>query len=123
MKSSTTRPAVGLVGLALVATATLAACGNDPVSAEAAGLDTLDPGVIRVAIQPYAPYTSLTAGKLSGLDSDILAAAAERLDLRVEPTLTDFNGMLGGVQSHRVDVSIGGVAWAGGSQQEGVFPD
>ena len=64
-----------------------------------------------------------TAGKLSGLDSDILAAAAERLDLRVEPQLTDFNGMLGGVQSHRVDVSIGGIAWSEERQQEGLFTD
>ena len=121
-RSLTRRAGAGLLAVACLIS--LAACGGgDKATGAAAGLDTLDPGVVRVAVQPYAPYTSLTAGKLSGLDSDILAAAAERLDLRVEPTLTDFNGMLGGVQSHRVDVSIGGIAWSEERQEEGLFTD
>jgi len=62
-------------------------------------------------------------GKLKGLDSDILQAAAENLDLEVEPQVTDFNGMLGGVQSHRVDLSIGGIAWSADRQKEGLFTD
>jgi ABC-type amino acid transport substrate-binding protein len=121
-RSQTRRHGAGLLaGACLIL---LAACGGgDKASGAAADLDTLNPGVIRVAVQPYAPYTSLTAGKLTGLDSDILAAAAERLDLRVEPQLTDFNGMLGGVQSHRVDVSIGGIAWSEERQKEGLFTD
>ena len=121
-RSQTRRHGAGLLaGACLIL---LAACGGgDKASGAAADLDTLNPGVIRVAIQPYAPYTSLTAGKLSGLDSDILAAAAERLDLRVEPQLTDFNGMLGGVQSRRVDITVGGVAWSEERQQEGLFTD
>ena len=31
--------------------------------------------------------------------------------------------MLGGVQSHRVDVSIGGIAWSEERQKEGLFTD
>ena len=115
------------VGLGLasgVCIAALVACGGGgDVSAEAAGLDTIDPGVILVAVQPYAPYTSLKADKLSGLDSDILNAAAENLGLKVQPQLTDFNGMLGGVQSRRVDVAIGGIAWSEARQKEGLFTD
>ena len=115
------------VGLGLasgVCIAALVACGGgDDVSAEAAGLDTIEPGVIRVAVQPYAPYTSVEAGKLTGLDSDILNAAAENLGLEVQPQLTDFNGMLGGVQSRRVDVAIGGIAWSEDRQKEGLFTD
>jgi ABC-type amino acid transport substrate-binding protein len=115
------------VGLGLasgVCIAALVACaGGGDVSAEAAGLDTIDPGVIQVAVQPYAPYTSLKADKLSGLDSDILNAAAENLGLKVQPQLTDFNGMLGGVQSRRVDVAIGGIAWSADRQKEGLFTD
>lgn len=122
MKSSPTR-SVGLAALALVAASTLAACGDDAVSAQAAELDTLEPGVIRVAIQPYAPYTSMEGTELTGLDADILAAAAERLDLEIEPQVTDFNGMLGGVQSHRVDMAIGGIAWSEERQEEGLFTD
>ncbi len=37
--------------------------------------------------------------------------------------MTDFNGMLGGVQSHRVDISIGGIAWTAERQKEGLFTD
>ena len=119
-----TRKHAGLGLLALAAALTLSACGSDSApSAAASGLDTLKPGVIKVAVQPYAPYTSVTAGKLTGLDSDILEAAAKKLGLKVEPQVTDFNGMLGGVQSHRVDMSIGGIAWSADRQKEGLFTD
>lgn len=119
-----TRKRAGLGLLALATALTLSACGSDAKpAAGASGLDTLDPGVIKVAVQPYAPYTSVTAGKLTGLDSDILEAAAKKLGLKVEPQVTDFNGMLGGVQSHRVDMSIGGIAWSAERQKEGLFTD
>jgi polar amino acid transport system substrate-binding protein len=119
-----TRKRAGLGLLALASVLTLSACGSDTTPpAGASGLDTLKPGVIKVAVQPYAPYTSVTAGKLTGLDSDILEAAAKKLGLKVEPQVTDFNGMLGGVQSHRVDMSIGGIAWSAERQKEGLFTD
>ena len=115
------RAGVGLLaGAVLLA---LAACGSEEATGKAKGLDTLEPGIIRVAVQPYAPYTSVEEGKLNGLDSEILEAAAKNLDLKVEPQVTDFNGMLGGVQSHRVDMSIGGIAWSADRQKEGLFTD
>src|ERR1700752_1220402 len=112
LKSHSRRVGLGLASGVCVA-ALVSCAGGGHVSAEAAGLDTIDPGLIQVAVQPYAPYTSLKADKLSGLDSDILNAAAENLGLEVQPQLTDFNGMLGGVQSRRVDVAIGGVRGPG----------
>ena len=122
LSSRPRRAAAALLGSASLLL--LAACGNDAeATGTAAGLDTLEPGVIKVAIQPYAPYTSMEGGKLVGLDADILAAAAKRLDLEIEPQVTDFNGMLGGVQSHRVDISIGGIAWTADRQKEGLFTD
>jgi polar amino acid transport system substrate-binding protein len=123
MISRSTHRRVGIGLLAGSCLLALAACGSDKVSAKASALDTLEPGVIRVAVQPYAPYTSVKDGKLEGLDSDILAAAAKSLGLKVVPQVTDFNGMLGGVQSHRVDMSIGGIAWSADRQEEGLFTD
>ena len=124
MRSNSLSRRVGLGLASGVCIAALVACGGgDDVSAEAAGLDTIEPGVILVAVQPYAPYTTLKADKLTGLDSDILNAAAENLGLKVQPQLTDFNGMLGGVQSRRVDVAIGGIAWSADRQKEGLFTD
>jgi len=122
MIRSHTRPGVALAVLATVAPLALASCSDD-VSAKASTLDTIEPGVIRVAVQPYAPYTSVEAGELTGLDSDILKAAADNLGLEIQPQVTDFNGMLGGVQSHRVDMSIGGIAWSEERQEEGLFTD
>ncbi|WP_155059474.1 substrate-binding periplasmic protein [Streptomyces blattellae] len=104
------------------------ACGSDDdapenVSAKAAELDTITPGVIKVAVQPYAPYTSVEGDKIVGLDGDILSYVADRLDLKIEPQVTDFAGMLAGVQSRRADITVGGVAWSAERQKQGLFTD
>jgi polar amino acid transport system substrate-binding protein len=109
---------------ALAATVLAASsCSSSDASGSGADLETIEPGVLKVAIQPYAPYTSSKAGKLSGLDSDILAAVANKLDLKIQPEVTDFAGMLAGVQSRRVDITIGGVAWTKERQKQGLFTE
>lgn len=111
---------------ALVAAVLLVAgCGSDSkgTSGAAGKLDTLEPGKLKVAVQSYMPYTAVRGGKLVGLDGEIIEAAAKKLGLEVQPQLTDFNGMLGGVQSHRVDISVGGVAWSAERQKQGLFTD
>ena len=108
---------------------TASACGSGGgdapknVSASAAALGTLTPGVIKVAVEPYAPYTSVQGGRIVGLDGDILNYAAKKLGLQVKPQVTDFAGMLAGVQSRRVDITIGGVAWSADRQKQGLFTD
>lgn len=59
-------------------------------AALAADLEMLKPGVLQVTIQPYMPYTALKDEKLVGLDSDILAAVADKLGLKMEVSVTDF---------------------------------
>jgi polar amino acid transport system substrate-binding protein len=115
---------------ALAAAAVLAsACGSSGSGSSGATgntakrYDTIKPGVLKVAVESYMPYTAIRGGKLIGLDSDIIDAVAKKLDLKVEPQLTDFNGMLGGVQSRRVDITVGGVAWSKERQQQGLFTD
>ncbi|MER5427793.1 transporter substrate-binding domain-containing protein [Streptomyces sp. NPDC002588] len=114
---------------AILLLSSVAACGSGDddapknVSAKTAALGTLTPGVIKVAVEPYAPYTTVQGGRIVGLDGDILAYAAEKLGLKVEPQTTDFAGMLAGVQSHRVDITIGGVAWTADRQKQGLFTD
>ncbi len=92
-------------------------------TAWAESFETLTPGVLKVAIEPYMPYTALKDGKLVGLDSDILAAVADKLGLKIETSVTDFPGMLAGVQSQRVDITIGGIAWSDARQKVGLFTD
>jgi ABC-type amino acid transport substrate-binding protein len=106
---------------------TLAACsssgGSPSGGTGSSALGTLKSGVIKVAIEPYAPYTSMQGSSMVGLDADILNAAAAKLGLKVEPVVTDFAGMLASVQSHRVDISIGGIAWTADRQKQGLFTD
>src|SRR5215208_4304463 len=109
---------------ALAAALLLSACGSaDKASGPAAKLDTLEPGKLKVAVQSYMPYTAVRGCKLVGLDGEIIDSVAKKLGLEVQPQLTDFNGMLGGVQSHRVDITVGGVAWSVERQKQGLFTD
>jgi polar amino acid transport system substrate-binding protein len=85
--------------------------------------ETLRPGVLDVAIEPYMPYTGVENGELTGLDSDILAHVAAKLGLKIEFVVTDFPGMLASVQSHRTDITIGGIAWSDERQKVGLFTD
>jgi ABC-type amino acid transport substrate-binding protein len=104
----------------------VAGCGSGESPSAATGgaqLDTIDKGKLKVAVQSYMPYTALRGGKIEGLDGDIINAVAGKLGLEVQPQLTDFNGMLGGVQSRRVDITVGGVAWSEERQQQGLFTD
>lgn len=115
-----------LVAALLAVTLTASACSSAE-SEQPAGtntsLDTLEKGVLTVAVQPYAPYTSLVGDKLTGLDSDILTAVAKRLGLTIRAQNTDFAGMLASVQSRRVDITVGGVAWTAERQKQGLFTD
>src|SRR6266516_2024147 len=123
------RLGTGIVAAVAVAGAVvLTGCGGNTstpstVSSQAASLDTIDKGVIKVAIEPYMAYTDVKDGKMGGLDAEILQDAAANLGLKVKHNVTDFKGMLGGVQSHRVDITIGGVGWGAERAQKGLFTD
>ncbi len=108
---------------------TAAACGSDDDEGERASagggaqLDTIDEGKLTVAVASYMPYTAVKGDEIVGLDGEIIESIAAKLGLEREPQLTDFNGMLGGVQSHRVDITVGGVAWSEERQRQGLFTD
>jgi polar amino acid transport system substrate-binding protein len=112
---------------AIAAAMLVAGCGSDDNAAGTgqggAQLDTIEQGKLKVAVQSYMPYTAMKGGKIEGLDGEIIHAVADKLGLEVQPQLTDFNGMLGGVQSRRVDITVGGVAWSEERQKQGLFTD
>jgi len=111
------------VGVLLVAGCSSATTAAGPVSSAAAGLDTIEKGKLKVAIEPYMPYTDMKDGKMVGLDAEILQAAAANLGLQIEPAMTDFKGMLNSVQSRRADVTIGGIGWSKERAEKGLFTD
>lgn len=113
-----------LLGISVAA----AACssGSAATSAASAGgsnLGTITPGTITVAIEPYMPYTAEQNGKLIGLDSEIFNYIAAQLHQKVNIDVTNFAGMLSGVQTRRVDVAIGGIAWSASRAAVGIFTD
>ncbi|MGH3375043.1 MAG: substrate-binding periplasmic protein [Actinoallomurus sp.] len=116
-----TWPALACVAALAAGTA---ACGGSAESKNVPNTyNTLDAGVLKVAVQPYMPYTAVHGSKLVGIDSEILQAVGTKLKLKIKPVTTDFNGMLGGVQSRRVDISVGGIAWSKERQAAGLFTD
>jgi ABC-type amino acid transport substrate-binding protein len=113
----------GALGLSLMTGCGSTAQGSGGSAAKSGSSDTIHPGVLSVAIESYMPYTGLQGGNIIGLDGDIINAIAKKLKLTVQPVLTDFTGMLGDVQSRRVDITVGGVAWSAARQQVGLFTD
>lgn len=104
----------------------VAACsssGSPTPSPSGSNLGTLAPGTITVAIEPYMPYTAEQNGQLIGLDSDIFNYIAAQLHQKVSVDVTNFAGMLSDVQTDRVDVAIGGIAWSASRAGVGLFTD
>jgi polar amino acid transport system substrate-binding protein len=88
-----------LVPLLLAGLLGVTACGAAGGSSASNDYNTIQAGVLNVAIEPYMPYTALQGGDLVGLDSDITKEIAKRLNLKIATGVTDFKGMLAGVQS------------------------
>ncbi|MDT3439966.1 transporter substrate-binding domain-containing protein [Pseudofrankia sp. BMG5.37] len=95
--------------------------GSSPAASNS--LPTIKSGVLTVAIEPYAPYTEAKGDTMVGFDADIINAVAARLGLKVKVEVTDFAGMLAGVQAGRYDITVGGVAWTKKRQESGLFTD
>jgi polar amino acid transport system substrate-binding protein len=119
-----------VAGAVLAATLLLSGCGGAnssagaaPAGCTAADVDTVQKGKITVGVFAYLPYIGVTDGKLDGLDGEILSEAAKNLCLAVVPRETDWDGVLGNVQSHRVDLGIGGIGWGKERSQKGLFTD
>jgi polar amino acid transport system substrate-binding protein len=97
--------------------------GAAPAGCKPADVDTVEAGKITVGTFAYLPYIGLTSGKLDGLDGEILTEAAKNLCLTVSAKETDWDGVLGNVQSHRVDLGIGGIGWGKDRSEKGLFTD
>jgi polar amino acid transport system substrate-binding protein len=119
-----------LAAAAIVGALLLSGCGGTddnagaaPAGCTPADVDTVDAGKITVGVFAYMPYIGVTGGKVDGLDGDILTEAAKNLCLGVVPRESDWDGVLGNVQSHRVDLGIGGIGWGKERSEKGLFTD
>ena len=121
----------GTIAAVMVSALLLGGCGGQgsggagaaPAGCTPAGVDTVEAGKITVGVFAYLPYIGVTGGKLDGLDGEILTEAAKNLCLTVVPRESDWDGVLGNVQSHRVDLGIGGIGWGKQRSEKGLFTD
>lgn len=70
-----------------------------------------EPGFLSVAITGDMPGLVARDGKLVGYDGDILQIAADKLGLKIKPVPMEWSGAIAAVQSGRVDLIGGNVAW------------
>ncbi|MBB3659731.1 ABC-type amino acid transport substrate-binding protein [Rhizobium sp. BK650] len=71
----------------------------------------VEAGVLSVAITGDMPGLVTRNGKLAGYDGDILQIVAERLNLKIRPVPMEWSGAIAAVQTGRVDIIGGNVAW------------
>lgn len=69
---------------------------------------TLTKGVLRIGMEgTYAPFTYKDEkGQLTGFDVDIAKAVAAKLGLKAEFVLTEWSGILAGLQANKYDVIV-----------------
>ncbi|NEM05871.1 transporter substrate-binding domain-containing protein [Geodermatophilus normandii] len=100
--------------LALGSAVALAGCGSDPASEVAADcepahqFETVEDGVLTVALTNTPPYSFEENGEAAGIDSDILATVAEQECLTVEYEAYTYATAVPAVETGRVDVAVGG---------------
>lgn len=82
-----------------------------PSAAETSKYKLVEAGTLSVAITGDMPGLVARDGKLVGYDGEILQIAADRLGLSVKPVPMEWSGAIAAVQTGRVDIIGGNVAW------------
>ncbi len=93
------------------AVALVANLSSSPAHADDAAYHLSEPSVLSVAITGDMPGLVVRDGKLAGYDGDILQIAAEKLGLVIKPVPMEWSGAIAAVQTGRVDIIGGNVAW------------
>ena len=106
MKKGIKLIATGLTIVMLLAA--LAACGGSGGSGS--GLTTVEPGMLIMATSAdFPPYEFREGGEIVGIDAEIAAAIAEKLNLELRIDDMDFNSILAAVVAGRADMGMAGM--------------
>lgn len=126
------------LGLTVVSLVGLAACsssggaspsGSNGTRSSGSGaarsdLGLISPGTVRVGfMNGLMPYVGLKNGALTGVDGDLFKRAVAPLGLKVDAQGSEFSAMIAGVQSRRLDIGIGGIAWTAERAKAGIYTD
>jgi ABC-type amino acid transport substrate-binding protein len=109
LKMAKNRVAQWKAGLASMGVAILSALSAS--GAAAGDYKLIEPGTIAVAITGDMPGLVVQGDKLVGYDGEILQTAADNLGLKIKPVTIEWSGAIAAVQSGRVDLIGGLVAW------------
>ncbi|KRB49198.1 ABC transporter substrate-binding protein [Rhizobium sp. Root708] len=90
---------------------TIALLAGPLSAADNAAYKLVEPGTLSVAITGDMPGLVARDGKLVGYDGEILQLAAEHLGLAIKPVPMEWSGAIAAVQTGRVDIIGGNVAW------------
>ena len=58
----------------------------------------------------YPPFEYLEDGKVCGLDADIIAAIAQKLNIQYKWSNTNFDGLIPALQTKKMDAVIAGMS-------------
>ncbi|WFR97827.1 substrate-binding periplasmic protein [Rhizobium tumorigenes] len=95
----------------LGAVALTASISSRPAAAVDRPYHLSEPNVLSVAITGDMPGLVVRDGRLAGYDGDILQIAADKLGLVIKPVPMEWTGAIAAVQTGRVDIIGGNVAW------------
>jgi polar amino acid transport system substrate-binding protein len=103
-----------LLTLAVLMAASLAACGGNGTTGQAANIGLIENGKLKVGMEiSYPPFEYYTDDMTAvGLDVDLANEIAAKLGIsadNVELVNTDFNAILSGLDANKYDVAISAV--------------
>lgn len=108
------RSVLALGASAALMTFSLAACGGTSSASTVADdcvpqseVNTLQKGILTIAAPEFPPFSSVSNGKATGVDADVIMEFAAKNCLEVKMETTSYAGTIPAVQSNRADVAIG----------------
>ena len=94
----------------LMCMACLAACGEEPASSSATGLNTVESGKLHMATNAaFPPYEYIEGGEVVGIDAEIAGAIAEKLGLELQIDDMEFDSIIEAVKGGKADIGLAGM--------------
>ena len=93
----------------LMTVALLAACNNEPANTDTASTGKAKLVMATNANFPPYEYKDGADAAIVGIDAEIAAKIAEKLDMELEIVDTEFGSIIGGVQSGKYDIGMAGM--------------
>lgn len=96
----------------------MTACGNTSAGNQT-GLNTAVPGKLTMATNAtFPPYEYMEGGKVAGIDAEIAAAIAEKLNLELQIDDMEFDSITEAIKGGKADIGMAGMTVTPDRQEE-----